>query len=392
MFHVKHRRLNPFRPARLRPARRRAPLLAVLAAVSLLAAGCVGGNFASPTGWASPVDAGDVILVQSERGRLDALELTASGGVLERWHYPVSDDGVDLGAIYATPIVEDGVIYLAGFSGDVVALSVATGRPIAGWGARPVRLDGHIVATPAFDGDRLYVATDRGRVTALDAATGAPGDVLLEVGGNASIWGDPVLVGGTLYVGDLNSTLHAIRVDSGEERWARRLDGALAAPLQLSRELLLAGALDSHLYALDADAEGVLSWSFEGDNWFWSRPLVAGDVVYAPTVEGTIYAIDRASGEERWSFETDASQIRTALALADGVLVAADRDGKLFGISPANGTLLWESTLDDDVLADPLVRGSELLYVTTDGDLMRVHPQDGRVERISRVSIAPQSG
>lgn len=330
-----------------------------------------------------------MILVQSERGRLDALELTSSGGVLERWHYPVSDDGVELDAIYATPIVEDGVIYLAGFSGHVVALSLTTGRPL--W-ASPVRLDGHIVATPAFDGERLYVATDRGQVIALDAATGARGDVLLDVGSHVSIWGDPVLVGGTLYVGDLDRTLHAIRVDTGEERWSRRLDGALAAPLQLDRELLLAGALDSRLYALDADAGGAVNWSFEGDNWFWSRPLVAGDTIYAPTADGTVYAIDRVSGDERWRLEVDGSQIRTSLALAEGVLVAADRDGELFGISPSNGALLWRGTIDGDVLADPLVRGSELLYVTTDGDLVRVHPQDGRVEPISRVSITPQGG
>jgi outer membrane protein assembly factor BamB len=376
MFHVKHQR----------PA-----LVAVLAVVSLLAVGCVGGQFATPSGWASPVEAGDVILVQSETGRLDALELTAGGGVLERWHYPVSDDGVDLEAIYATPIVDGGTIYLAGFSGDVVALSLATGRPLAGWGA-PVQLDGHIVATPAFDGERLYVPTDRGQVIALDAATGTPGSVLLDVGSGGSIWGDPVLVGGTLYVGDLDRTLHAIRVGSGEERWSRRLDGALAAPLRLDRELLLAGALDSHLYALDTDAGGVLIWSFAGDNWFWSRPLVAGDVVYAPTADGIVFAIDRASGRERWRFESDASQIRTSLVLAGGVLVAAGRDGELFGLSPSSGALLWQATIDGDVLADPLVRGSELLYVTTDGDLMRVQPQNGRVERLSRVSIAPQGG
>jgi serine/threonine-protein kinase len=376
MFHVKHRR---------------SPLLVAFAAVSLLATGCMGGNFASPTGWAAPVDAGDVLLVQSERGRIDALEETASGTVLERWHYPVSDDGVDLSAIYATPIVDGGTVYLAGFSGHVVALSLATGRPLPGWGA-PVRLDGHIVATPAFDGERLYVPTDRGRVTAIDAANGSTSDILLDGGNKAPIWSDPVLIGGTLYVGDLDRTVHAIRVDSGEERWVQRLDGALAGPLELDRELLLAGGIDSRLYALDADAEGALSWSFEGDGWFWSRPLVAGDVIYAPTAEGTVYAIDRASGEERWHLENNASQILSSLALAEGVLVAVDRDGVLFGISPSSGVLLWESSINDDVLADPLVRGSELIYITTDGDLMRVHPQNGRVERISRVSIAPQGG
>ena len=369
MFHVKHRHQT---------------LLIALGVVSLLAMGCMGANFSTPTGWSSPVESGGVILVQSERGRLDALELTASGGVFERWHYPVSDDGVELTAIYATPIVEDGVIYLAGFSGDVVALSLATGRPLARWGA-PVRLDGHIVATPVFDGERIYIPTDRGRVSVLDSTNGDLVTVLLDLENDSMIWGDPVLVGDTLYVGQLDRTLHAIRVQSGEKRWVKHLDGALAAPLEIDRGLLLVGSLDARLYALDTDSEGALNWSFTGDGWFWSRPLVVGDVVYAPTVKGTVYAIDRRSGKERWFFESGISQIRTSLAMTGGVLVAAGRDGDLFGISPSNGALLWQSTLSDDVLADPLVRGSEILYITTDGDLVRVHPQDGRVERISTV-------
>ncbi len=72
--------------------------------------------------------------------------------------------------------------------------------------------------------------------------------------------------------------------------------------------------------------------------------------------------------------------------------MAAARDGELFGLSPTSGATLWRAALDGDVLADPLVRGSELIYVTTDGDLARVQPRDGRVERISRVSLAPQGG
>ncbi len=370
MFHVKHPRL---------------PLAAAALAALVLATGCVGGRFSEPTGWASPVEAGEVLLVQSERGRLDALEFTASGGLVARWHYPISDDEVEFDAIYATPIVEDGVIYVAGYSGDVVALSLATGRPLPDWGP-PVRLDGHIIATPAFDGRRLYVATDRGRVTELDAATGQVGDVVLEAGENHPIWGDPVLAAGTLYIADIDHTVRAIGVDSGAVRWVQVLDGGLAAPLTLDREVLLAGALDSRLYALDAGAGGEPLWSFQGDGWFWSRPLVAGDSIYAPTTGGTVYAIDRFSGAERWSFASEGSQIRTALVLVDGVLVAVDRDGAIVGLDPSSGAVRWRSTIDGDVLADPLVRGSELLYVTTDGDLVRVHPQDGRIEELSRLS------
>ena len=376
MFHVKHRRI---------------PLAAAALAALVAATGCIGDTFSQPAGWAPPVDAGEVLLVQSERGRLDALEFTASGGLVERWHFPVSDDDVEFVALYAAPIVADGVVYLAGYSGDVVALSLATGRPLPDWGP-PVRLDGHIVATPAFDGTRLYVATDRGRVTVLEAATGRVAGPPLDVPGDDPIWGDPVLEAGTLYIADIARTVRAVGVDSGEARWTQALDGGLAAPLALDRQVLLAGALDSRLYALDAEAGGAPLWSFEGDGWFWSRPLVAGDSIYAPTAGGTVYAIDRFSGAQRWRFASEGSQIRTALALVDGVLVAVDRHGAAVGLAPSSGAVIWRGELGGDVLADPLVLGSEILYLTTDGDVVRVHPQDGRIEELSRLSLASGDG
>lgn len=376
MFHVKHRRLPP--------------LAAALAAL-VLAGGCIGDTFAQPSGWASPVEAGEVLLVQSERGRLDALEFTASGALVERWHYPISDDEVELDAIYATPLVEGGIVYLAGYSGHVVALSLATGRPLPEWGA-PVRLDGHIVATPVLDGGRLYVATDLGRVSALDASDGRMADIVLESAGDHPIWGDPVLAGGTLYVADIDRTVHAIGASSGEARWTQPLGGGLPAPLALDREVLLAGSLDSRLYALDAGGGGSELWSFQGDGWFWSRPLVAGDSIYAPTSRGTVYAIDRFSGAERWSFASEGAQIRTAPALVDGVLVVVDKQGAAVGLNPSSGAVLWRSRIDGDVLADPLVRGTEILYVTTGGEVVRVHPRDGRIEELSRLASGRQDG
>ena len=74
------------------------------------------------------------------------------------------------------------------------------------------------------------------------------------------------------------------------------------------------------------------------------------------------------------------------------MLVAADKDGAVVGLNPSSGAVLWRSTIDGDILADPLVRGPEVLYLTTGGDLVRVHPQDGRVEELPRLAPGRQDG
>ncbi len=63
--------------------------------------------------------------------------------------------------------------------------------------------------------------------------------------------------------------------------------------------------------------------------------------------------------------------------LAGGALVVADRDGRVFGLNPADGTELWtQEQPGERFYADPLVQQSSILYLSRDGMLVRVRPQD----------------
>lgn len=379
MFHMKHR--PPHRPVR---ARRLAALAAALAA--LLALGCA-TDLGSPDGWAAPVEAGGVVLVQDRPGELAAVR-TGDGPARALWRFPEDaalpagldrGDIDDLDALYATPIVDGGAVYLAAFSGQVLALDLDAGGA-AGGGGPGVRwladLGGAVVGTPAWDGRAgvLYVPTEDGALTPVDAATGAVGAPLAR--GSERFWSGPALGGGVVYVGGLDRRVRAVDPGGGE-RWTRDLGGAVAGDLLLDGGTLYAGALDRRLYALDASG-GEERWRFDGDGWFWSRPLPAGDAVYAATTNGSVYAIDRRGGRELWRFREDDGEIRAQPALAGGVLVVALREGVLFGLDPATGRRLWrEALLRGQLLADPLAADGGLLYVTDGGDLVAVDPQAG---------------
>ena len=98
-------------------------MLAVLVGLALLTQACAG--VASPKGWASPVG-GESLLLAAHRDSLLALE----GDTLTTlWEFPADGSDVDVDALYGTPAVSTGTVYLPGYDGKLYALDLETGVP-----------------------------------------------------------------------------------------------------------------------------------------------------------------------------------------------------------------------------------------------------------------------
>ncbi len=369
-------------PARRRsPGRRRALLLPALLATLLLATACA--RIASPKGWASPVSHDDTVIAQTDAGLVTAFRISGDSAT-PLWSYPLDQDDVDLTAVYATPILDGNTVYIASYSGVIVALNIdgdRAGRPLSAWGGS-IDIDQRIVATPVLRDGQLYVATERGRILVIDAATGRFGEKpLIEL--NDRIWGRPAVDPGLLYVAALDTQLRAVDRSSGQVRWTSDV-GTVASDIVIDDDLLLVASFDRGLHALDLTAEGAERWVASGDAWFWARPLVVGDTIYAATVRGSVYAFNRRNGARLWSFRQDDTEIRAAPVLVDGVLLIASTGGQLYGINPVNGVARWTAELEGDrFLADPLVLESGVvLYSNDSGDLIRVTPANGNYQRL----------
>jgi len=74
------------------------------------------------------------------------------------------------------------------------------------------------------------------------------------------------------------------------------------------------------LFALDA-RDGGLDWRFGGDGYFRATPTVTADTVYAGTFGKTFYAIDRETGEERWSVDVGHRFDTASAVVVDGMVI-----------------------------------------------------------------------
>jgi polyvinyl alcohol dehydrogenase (cytochrome) len=135
--------------------------------------------------------------------------------------------------------------------------------------------------------------------------------------------GTPIVVEGTLYVGDWTGHVRALDTASGEERWAtdvetRYVGGAVA----VDDERVFVGTWSSHVVALDRETGDEVWDTSTGDHpntaIFGSPIHVDGLVLVGaasyeeftagegapPTFRGYVVALDAATGDEVWRYWT----------------------------------------------------------------------------------------
>ncbi len=301
------------------------------------------------------------------------------------------------------PVVDDGAIYV-GSAGvlqyisdrrdGIYSLDLLTG--VQRWRYN-TELD---VNSVAVSGGVVIGVGDEGRVWALSARDGGllwSDD--LEVG----VFGDPLIIGDMVIIGDGDGVVTAYDLDSGEQLW-------------LDREPRLVGAIrggasadDEHIY-LATDLGEVASINTAGQT-AWKITLVPRDgntaeVFAAPTVTDTMLiisvvrgarasepgfrALDKETGEELWASQDTASiknegwaNVRSSPAIAGGYIIFGEGySNQLVVIDLYTGETLWAAETGEECLPhwpSPVVNNSDstvLAYLARhDGGLYAVDLQ-----------------
>ncbi len=183
-------------------------------------------------GTSNPVIDGDLVIAGFDGGRMAALEVR-TGKLI--WEAPVAtargrselERMVD---IDSTPLVVEGVIYIATFQGHLSAMQAETGRVL--W-------DRDISSYAGFDADQqnIYVTGDKSHILVFDRFT------------STSVWKQeklhlrsitaPASIGDYIVVGDFEGYLHWMSKSSGKFVARTRLcsDRIISAPLVVGKIL-----------------------------------------------------------------------------------------------------------------------------------------------------------
>ena len=271
--------------------------------------------------YSAPVVANGIVYFGSQDYTKGIVALNATNGS-RIWN-------VSLPVAYSSPVVAGGVVYVGaqndgflGIYGTLLALNATTGSQLWNY---TLPVDDAIYSTPAVANGVVYLTTPTNLLFALRASDG----VQLwnhTIGAVASlISGSPAVVNGIVYAGSNNASnrkLYALNVTDGSEIWNFSVGLSVSSPA-VANDTVYLGSTNGRLYAVNA-TNGSSIWNFTvpGDVVYASSAAVAGGVVYigydGNGGDGSLHALNTTTGVEIWSHTFSGYIVDSSPAVANG--------------------------------------------------------------------------
>ncbi len=289
----------------------------------------------------------------------------------EIWRYPIDADNKV--TFFAAPqLTGDGQLVAPSYNASLYSISPENG--VLNWrfeGAKsryisePLILDDRILASNADN--FLYSVSLDGKL-----------QWSFETG--HSLWGTPLADGETVYLQSMDHMVYGLKTSSGELLWkSGDLGGAITAqPVLNSDGLLFVGTFGNKILALDTKKQGEIVWEKPTGGWIWSAPLLQEGILYVGDLAGNLFAIEAATGVEKWKFSpTDLQKpaISGTPAILGDTLYFVTEGGSLYALDKLNGGQKWVKqfavkfypgplVIDDTILLAPI--GGEELVIALD--------------------------
>jgi outer membrane protein assembly factor BamB len=301
------------------------------------------------------------------------------------------------GPVRSSPVVAGGVVYVGSSDGRLYAFDAPSGE--VRWAAEA---GAPIDASPAVAGGLVLAATRGGEFLAFDRATGA---VRWRVRSGAELplaWegmsGDlytasPAVAGEVAIFGGGDGVVYAIELASGEVRWRFVTGGRVRSSPAVADGVVFAGSADGSLYAVSL-ADGRQLWRFDTQGRrldsarygydrrsITSSPLVADGAVFFGSRDGSLYAVDAATGALRWRvLHDDTSWSIASPAVVGGLVLDASSDAAFFhAVDAATGQVVWRVDAGAPLWPSPVVAGETAWFLTSLGELWGVDSRTGEV-------------
>ncbi len=292
-----------------------------------------------------------------------------------RWTYEAGD------VIDSSAAIADGVVYVGGGDGDLIALDLASGA--LRWKYATGNLIGE--SSPAVGPDAVYIG-DLGGI--LHAVSTRDGKALWTFKTGSEIKSSPVVVPGVpgvtgvsdvVLIGSYDGHLYALEARTGRVRWKVLTKGQVhATPAVLDGLAFIAGC-DAIFRAIRI-ADGREAYQIESGAYTASSPVLDRDRAYFGTFNYEVLALDLKRRTVLWRYSQPDAQFPyySSAALSDGRVIVGGRDKIIHAIDTATGKAAWTFATRARVDSSPVVAGGRVYVGSSDGRLYVLDAASGR--------------
>jgi outer membrane protein assembly factor BamB len=136
--------------------------------------------------------------------------------------------------------------------------------------------------------------------------------------------------------------VYALNPDSGTKLWQYKTAMPVGHSPTVVNDVMYIPSLDKTIHAVNAINGSRIWQSDRAGAGFYTSPLVINGKVYAGSRDGYFYALNASNGSLSWYYNVGAP-INFSAAYDNGVVYFAANDSRAYALNASNGSLVWKS-------------------------------------------------
>lgn len=168
--------------------------------------------------------------------------------------------------------------------------------------------------------------------------------------------------------------------------WKFETKDAVDSGAAIVQGVVYVASQDEHVYAIDL-ATGKEKWKYHAAA-FETTPAVRNGKVYVGDDDGTFHCLDAMTGKAAWTFKTGSKILSAANFVGDKVLFGS-YDDTLYCLGP-DGKQVWAFKTDNYINGSPAVVGDRTFAAGCDGLLHILNTADGA--ELAKVDLEGPAG
>jgi outer membrane protein assembly factor BamB len=313
---------------------------------------------------------GDVIYVGACSGIFSAID-RSNGTPL--WLYDVATDG-DAREFHGNPVATKDRVFIptdGGQIGHIYAFDRVTGD-VAWKYAHRGKGNSGFTSDVLLDGDRIIGVTVDERVVSLNAASGAELWIFPIEAKRRRVGMSAALANGRVFFGSSNGAVYAIDSLTGKQLWKTQLDAPTSTAIAVSGKAIVVGTEGKKLYRLRA-TDGRVIGALDLDVVPVDTPATSVRGIYVMS-EKEVMLVNPNVTRVLWNADSKSKWTSPRPRLWRGLVIAGERDGTVYALDQATGAVVWSEKVHDKPIRGIGSDESTLYVGTIDGQVIALRP------------------